>query len=112
MKKRSTPSPARRGPLWTLSRATGVGIVTGLGAVLMAAALSRLPDNALNLYAALLAITAFCGVSILWITVFDMKARGTTGRMRPIRVFDIALGAVLLLPAAYALWRIWSRLGL
>ena len=97
---------------WTLSRASILGIAAGTAALLLAAALGRLPDGAVYAYAAMLAITAFCGVSILWITVFDMKARGTTGRMRPIRVFDIALGAVLLLPAAYALWRIWSRLGL
>ena len=54
-------------------------------------------DSALYPYAALLALTAFCGASVLWITVFDMSARGTSGRMRPIRIFDIAIGA---LPAA------------
>jgi hypothetical protein len=95
-----------------MQRATGVGIVSGLSALLLAVALDRLPDNALYLYAVLLGITALCGASVLWITVFDMKARGTSGRMRPIRVFDIALGALLLLPAGYALWRIWARLGL
>lgn len=97
---------------WNLSRASILGIAAGTAALLLAAALGRLPDGAVHAYATMLAVTAFCGVSILWITVFDMKARGTSGRMRPIRVFDIALGAVLLLPAAYALWRIWSRLGL
>ncbi len=113
MKKRSTPrtAPSRRAPLWTIQRATVGGIVTGLCALLLAAALDRLPDNALYAYAALLALTALCGFSVLWITVFDMRARGTSGRMRPIRVFDIAIGALLLLPAGYALWRIWSRLG-
>lgn len=112
MKKRSTPSPKRRNPVWTLQRATGAGIVTGLAALLLSAALDRLPDNARYYYGALLAVTVFCGASVLWITAFDMRTRGTSGRMRPIRVFDIALGAMLLLPAGYALWRIWSRLGL
>jgi len=112
MKKRSTPSLPRRTPVWTIQRATGAGVVTGLAALLLAAALDRLPDNALYAYAALLAVTALCGASVLWITAFDMRARGTSGRLRPIRVFDIAIGAALLLPAGYALWRIWSRLGL
>lgn len=97
---------------WTLSRASMLGLTAGIAALLLAAALDRLPENVLYAYATLLALTAFCGVSILWITAFDMRARGTSGRMRPIRVFDIAIGAALLLPAAYALWRIASRLGL
>ena len=115
MKKRSTPraaQPPRRPPAWTIQRATIGGIVTGVCALLAAAALDRLPDNGLYGYAALLAVTALCGASVLWITAFDMRARGTSGRMRPIRAFDISIGALLLVPAGYALWRIWSRLGL
>ena len=58
------------------------------------------------------ALTAFCGASVLWITVFDMRARGTSGRMRPIRGFDVAVGLALLLPSLYALSLIWRDLGL
>ncbi len=73
-----------------------------------------LPPAALQAgsYAALLALTAFCGASVLWITAFDMRARGTSGRMRPVRTFDIAIGLALLVPSLYAFWRIAGPLGL
>ena len=64
-----------------------------------------------TLMPALLALTCLCGVSILWITLVDMRSRGRGGRMRPIRTFDIALGLALLLPAAYALRMVWPELG-
>ena len=66
----------------------------------------------LGLYAGLLAFTALCGISILWITMLDIRNRGRGGRMRPIRAFDIAAATALLLPSAYALWRVWPDLGL
>ena len=69
-------------------------------------------DAGLYPYAALLAVTAFCGASILWITAFDMRTRGTSGRMRPVRTFDIAIGLALLAPALYAFWLISGALGL
>ena len=55
---------------------------------------------------------ALCGASILWITAIDMRARGTSGRMRPIRGFDGAIGLGLLLPSLYALSLVWADLGL
>ena len=97
------PPPIRR---WTLARATGTGLALGAAALLLA--IIGTPNEAmLYLYAGLLAATALCGASMLWITAFDMRDRGTSGRMRPIRTFDLAIGATLLLPAAYALARIW-----
>ncbi|HET9427197.1 MAG TPA: hypothetical protein VFO69_02450, partial [Allosphingosinicella sp.] len=60
----------------------------------------------------LLVLTAFCGVSILWITAIDMRTRGTSGRMRPIRGFDLALGFALLVPAVYGLSLIAPEFGL
>ena len=92
---------------WTIQRATGAGVACGLAALLLAVVLS---EGLLWPYAALLAATAFCGASILWITAFDMRARGTSGRMRPIRGFDMAIGLALLLPALYALSLIWPEL--
>lgn len=104
------PAPPPR-HLWTIQRASIIGIATGVAAVLMAA--FRDPrDFGLYPYAALLALTAFCGASVLWITAFDMRARGTSGRMRPVRTFDIAIGLALLAPALYAFWRISGPLGL
>ena len=104
------PAPTRR-HLWTISRASILGIATGIVALLMAS--FRDPrDVGLYPYAALVLVTAFCGASVLWITAFDMRARGTSGRMRPVRTVDIAIGLALLVPSLYAFWRISHALGL
>ena len=95
-----------------MQRATGTGIVAALGALLLAVIIRSWPEGLLYPYAALLVLTAFCGVSILWITASDMRTRGTTGRMRPIRGFDLALGFVLLVPALYGLWLIAPEIAL
>ena len=97
---------------WTIQRATGVGVVTGLAAVLVAGLFSLNDPWLLYFYAGLLAATALCGASILWITAFDMRSRGTSGRMRPIRGFDVAVGLALLAPSLYALSLIWDALEL
>jgi hypothetical protein len=113
MSRRRRPAapqpPLRR---WTIQRATGTGVVAGIAAILVAATLDAWPEWMRLGYALLLALTAFCGGSILWITGFDMRSRGTSGRMRPIRGFDLAVGAALLVPALYALWLVWPELGL
>ena len=95
-----------------MQRATGTGIVAALGALLLAVIIQSWPEGLLYPYAALLVLTAFCGISILWITASDMRTRGTTGRMRPIRGFDLALGFVLLVPALYGLWLIAPEIAL
>jgi hypothetical protein len=97
---------------WTIPRASGVGILCGIAAILIAGMFNISPDGLLYPYAALLAVTALCGASILWITAFDMRSRGTSGRMRPIRGFDAALGLGLLAPSLYALSLVWPSLGL
>lgn len=97
---------------WTIRRATQVGIVTGVAAFALAGLRPTLPESATLPYALLLAVTALCGVSILLITARDMRIRGTSHLMRPIRGVDLAVGAVLFLPAAYALWPVWPDLGL
>lgn len=97
---------------WTVQRAAMAGVAAGLGALLLAASPGAWPDWLLNAYAGLLALTCLCGLSILWITLMDMRTRGRGGRMRAIRAFDIAIGAALLLPAGYALRMIAPALGL
>ena len=87
-------------------------MVTGLAAILIAGLFSLNDDRLLYAYAGLLAATALCGASILWITAVDMRARGTSGRMRPIRGFDLAVALALLAPSLYALSLIWERLEL
>jgi hypothetical protein len=108
-RRRPAPPP---GPLggWTIQRATVAGIVLGLSALLLAALLGSWPGPLLLVYAALLALTIGCGLSILLITLQDIKTRGRGGRMRPIRAFDIAMGLVLVLPASYGLWQAWPAL--
>ena len=95
---------------WTISRATGVGAVSGILAIFIAGLLDPTREPLIFLYASLLVVTAACGASILWITAFDMRARGTSGRMRPIRGFDIGTGLILLLPSLYALSQVWDSL--
>ena len=97
---------------WTIQRATVTGIALGLSALIISAALDSFSGALLQLYVLLLALTFSCGISILWITMRDIKTRGRGGRMRPIRAFDVAMGLILALPAAYALWLIWPELRL
>jgi hypothetical protein len=96
---------------WTASRATIWGIALGLLA-LLAGILMRSWPGALYPYAILLLLTLICGGSILWLTLWDVRTRGRGGRMRPIRAFDAAMGAALVLPAGYGLWLIAPVLGL
>jgi hypothetical protein len=97
---------------WRIQRATGFGVAGGLVALMLAWTSEIWPDLLFYPYAAMLAFTAFCGASILWISGFDMRWRGTSERMRPIRAFDLVVGAALLLPSLYGLWMIRHLLGL
>jgi hypothetical protein len=110
---RQPQRPHRRRLLdgWTIQRASGAGVVCGIAAILIAGLFRSPSQSLLYFYALLLAATALCGASVLWITAADMRTRGTSGRMRPIRGFDAALGLALLLPALYALSLIWPQLG-
>ena len=87
-------------PGWTVKRATGLGAVADFAAVVLrlfypaSPALVRLP------LLVLCALAAFCGLSILWITAVDRLRHGRRGaRLRPLRAFDMAMSALLLLPA-------------
>jgi hypothetical protein len=89
-KSRPPPRPptgpaALRG--WTIQRATGIGVVCGVAAILIAGLFATRRDGLLYPYAALLAVTAFRG-------------------------FDVAVGLALLVPSLYALRLIWPELGL
>jgi hypothetical protein len=95
---------------WTIQRAIVVGIAAGLTALIVSALIGSWPGPLLYAYAALLAFTAFCGVSVLWITLIDVRSRGRGGRMRPIRAFDVAAGSLLILPSLYALRMVWPEL--
>lgn len=105
--RRRPPAPPRRlRDRWNIQRATTVGIATGLAALLLSSWSEelRLP------YAALVALTLVCGLSILWITFADIRARRRGQQVRPIRTFDVIIGVVLAGPALYAAWRLWPLL--
>lgn len=108
-KKSHRPTPASR-PLWTLPRATTIGVLAGLAAVLIAGLFGEEIRWLFLFYAALLGLTAFCGASVLWITALDMRRRGTSHLMRPIRGFDVVVGVLLLGLSAYALKLAWPSL--
>ena len=103
MSRRRQPlHPIREG--WTVKRATGIGVVAGLAALLLGlfhdawAGLLRLP------FLLLCAVTAVCGLSILWITAVDRFRHGRRGdRLLPLRVFDLAIAAALTVPSLWAI---------
>ena len=109
LRQQRTQRPLQR---WTIQRASGIGVVCGLLAILLAGVFDSSRTPLLYPYALLLLVTALCGASILWITAFDIRDRGTSGRMRPIRGFDVALALALLVPSLYALSLVRRPLGL
>ena len=111
-RRRRRPPPPQQGVLsaWTIMRATVAGLFLGLLALLLATfAESR---TMLLVYAGLLILTMVCGASILLISLIDAHARQRGERVRPIRMFDLAMGALLVLPPGYGLYKIWPLLGL
>ena len=112
MSRRRRPAPPSKNALagWTVMRATITGFALGLAAFLLANfAESR---AMIRTYAGLLILTVVCGASILLILLRDVHARQRGDRVRPIRIFDLCMGVLLVLPAGYGLYRIWPVLGL
>lgn len=87
---------------WTIKRATGIGFVAGLAALLLWVAYPPYPDLLLWPFLIAAAVTAFCGISILWITAVDVFKHRRKGRhLLPIRLFDVAVGLLLAAPSLY-----------
>src|SRR4051812_49843022 len=103
--RRRPPPPKGLRARWTIQRAAVAGIGSGLVALLLSAAFGSWAETLLYPYAALLALAFLSGVSILWITFMDMRARKRGQQVRPIRMFDVVAGAMITAPSAYALWR-------
>ena len=83
--------------IWTLGRASGVGVTAALLALVLWPFLAKSEQALLWPFAACAAVAGLCGLSILLITAFDMVTRRRGRRMRPVRGFDIALGLGLVL---------------
>jgi len=99
-RKKSTPE-RRRLPLlgaWTIARATGVGIAAGLVSLVLWPLFAAFQEPLRLPYAAALAVTAFCGLSILAITVWDLRNHRRGGRLRTVRTLDVILGLAMSLP--------------
>jgi hypothetical protein len=99
--------PIRQG--WTVKRATGIGVVAGLAALLLGLFYEAWPSTLRLPFLLLCALALFCGLSILWITAVDRLRYGRRGeRLVPLRVFDLVLAAALTVPS---LWSIGGLLG-
>lgn len=83
---------------WTLTRASGAGAVAGLIALVLWPLQARW-ESLTAPYLIVLAATALCGLSILWITCLDLVAHRRGPALRPVRGFDFALGALLAISA-------------
>ena len=89
---------------WTIGRATGAGAASGLAALILWPVYAAVQDPALPLYVAALALAAFCGLSILWITAADLLFHRRRGeRLLPLRVFDTLFALLLFIPSAMTL---------
>lgn len=89
---------------WTIGRATGLGVVAGLAALILWPAYATLQDAVLVPFLAALMLAAFGGVSILWITAVDLATRRRGEEIRPVRAFDIVLGILLAVPSSIQLY--------
>lgn len=85
--------------IWTIGRAAAAGALAGLSALVLwpiyGAGFDILP-----LFLVALALSAFCGLSLLVITFYDLAVHRRRGsRVWPIRVFDITFGLALAAPS-------------
>jgi len=107
-----TPPPRPKRPwwrAWTIGRASGVGAVAGLAALLLWPIYAAWQDPVRPFYLGALALAALCGASILAITAIDLARRGQRGgRLLAFRLFDVVLAIALLVPAAIVLRSEWG----
>jgi drug/metabolite transporter (DMT)-like permease len=97
--RRYDPAMGKFFKSWTISRATGAGIVAGLVALVLWPIYTLFQEPMHLPFAAALAATAFCGASILVITALDLKFRRGRGfRLRAVRTFDVIVGIAMALP--------------
>jgi hypothetical protein len=87
---------------WTIQRAAGTGTLAGVAALFLWPVYAAWEWAEMPFMAAL-ALTAFCGLSILAISAIDLATRKRGTVMRRVRAFDIAWGLLLAGPSIAAL---------
>lgn len=88
---------------WDIRRATGIGVMAAIAALVLWPLYAAYQERVLWLFTGALAVTAFCGLSLLIMTLKDIYSR-TRGRlMQRIRVFDVVLGLLLAVPSLFQL---------
>ena len=98
----------RLSEIWTLARAIRLGLIAAGLALLLWPVHVVSPDRVRGAFVATLAVTALCGASILSMSLADLLTVTRDRRILPARVFDVALGTALALPAGFALLTLLS----
>jgi cobalamin synthase len=93
---------------WTIGRATGAGAVAAGVALLLLAIYAifegaPVQKGAMILLLVALAVTAFCGLSILTMTLVDVRNHRRGQRVRAVRTFDVVFGLLLAVPSMFEL---------
>ena len=87
---------------WTIQKAAGTGTLSGIAALFLWPAYAAW-EPLEPVFMAALALTAFCGLSILAISIHDLATRKRGTMMRRVRTFDIVWGVLLAGPTLAAL---------
>ena len=90
-------------PEWTARTASGPGLVAGCAAVLLWPGYAIFQGILFAPFVIALGLCAFCGTSILILTIVDFRNNRRGRRVRPIRAFDILFGLMLAVPSGFAL---------
>lgn len=98
----------RLSEIWTLARAVRFGLIAGLVALMLWPVHVVSPDRVRAAFIAALAVTAACGISILFMSIADLLTVRRDRRILPARLFDVALGLGLTIPPGLALFTLLS----
>jgi hypothetical protein len=85
---------------WTTNQLSGIGLVAGLAAILLWLFYAGWPQIVGWPFIATLSVAAACGITMLAMTLRDMKYRSGRGsRLKPLRTIDVILAFVLTVPS-------------
>jgi hypothetical protein len=85
---------------WTINRASGTGLVAAVCSLILWLAFSVVGEALLFPFSIALSVCLACGLSVLAMTAIDFILRKRGRMVLPIRVFDLAWGFALSVPAA------------